>query len=267
MTDLLDHLDVADEILLTEVTDAIDEGRIHIAVQGIHSATNVDRLLYGECLARLIDRDGTVHSAGEFIPVLDIWSKTPILDRHMIKLVLDELEADPRAILGCNISTDSLTDAEWPPIYRQLADRSHLAHRLVLEITETRPLGDIASINKSLRAARKLGCLIAIDDFGSGHVSPWQLLRLEVDIVKIDAAFVREIKESHPRGNSLQFMIGLAKCAAQTVIVEGVETSTHLIDAVLAGATHTQGFHLSRPAFLHSIEPVFQAISEGKTCH
>lgn len=263
----MDHLDVADPALFSAITDAILENRIEIAVQGIHCVTNADRLLYGECLARLLNRDGTITSAGEFIPILDIWGKTPLLDQHMIKLVLDELDTDSRAVLGCNISTDSLTDAEWSLIYRQLVERAHLAHRLVLEITETRPLGDIVTANRSLAAARKLGCLIAVDDFGSGQVTPWQLLRLEVDIVKIDASFVRDIKESHPRGNSLQFMIGLAKCAAPTVIVEGVENNSHLIDAVLAGATHVQGFHLSRPAFLHSNEPVFRANSEGKTCH
>jgi EAL domain-containing protein (putative c-di-GMP-specific phosphodiesterase class I) len=261
----MDHLDITDPGWISEITDAILENRIQVAVQGIHCITNADRLLYGECLARLLNRDGT--SAGEFIPILDIWGKTPLLDQHMIKLVLNELDGDPRAVLGCNISTDSLTDAEWSLIYRQLVERAHLAHRLVLEITETRPLGDIVTANRSLAAARKLGCLIAVDDFGSGQVTPWQLLRLEVDIVKIDAAFVRDIKESHPRGNSLQFMIGLAKCAAPTVIVEGVETNTHLIDAVMAGATHAQGYHLSRPVFLHSNEPVFRANSEGKTCH
>ncbi|HBQ32847.1 EAL domain-containing protein [Brucella anthropi] len=263
----MDHLDVADPSLLSAITDAILENRIEIAVQGIHCVTNADRLLYGECLARLLNRDGTITSAGEFIPILDIWGKTPLLDQHMIKLVLDELDTDSRAVLGCNISTDSLTDAEWSLIYRQLVERAHLVHRLVLEITETRPLSDIMTANRCLAAARKLGCLIAVDDFGSGQVTPWQLLRLEVDIVKIDASFVRDIKESHPRGNSLQFMIGLAKCAAPTVIVEGVETNTHLIDAVMAGATHAQGYHLSRPVFLHSNEPVFRANSEGKTCH
>lgn len=263
----MDHLDVADPALISAITDAILENRIEIAVQGIHCVTNADRLLYGECLARLLNRDGTITSAGEFIPILDIWGKTPLLDRHMIKLVLDELDTDSRAVLGCNISTDSLTDAEWSLIYRQLVERAHLVHRLVLEITETRPLSDIMTANRCLAAARKLGCLIAVDDFGSGQVTPWQLLRLEVDIVKIDASFVREIKESHSRGNSLQFMIGLAKCAAPTVIVEGVENNSHLIDAVLAGATHVQGYHLSRPAFLHSNEPVFRANSEGKTCH
>jgi EAL domain-containing protein (putative c-di-GMP-specific phosphodiesterase class I) len=258
---LMDHLDITDPGWISEITDAILENRIQVAVQGIHCITNADRLLYGECLARLLNRDGTITSAGEFIPILDIWGKTPLLDQHMIKLVLNELDGDPRAVLGCNIST------EWSLIYRQLVERAHLAHRLVLEITETRPLGDIVTANRSLAAARKLGCLIAVDDFGSGQVTPWQLLRLEVDIVKIDAAFVRDIKESHPRGNSLQFMIGLAKCAAPTVIVEGVETNTHLIDAVMAGATHAQGYHLSRPVFLHSNEPVFRANSEGKTCH
>lgn len=240
-----------------EVTDAIGEGRIQMAVQGIHSAKNVDHLLYGECLARLVGRDRSVRSAGEFVPVLDAWGKTPLLDQHMIKLVLDELEADPRATLGCNVSTDSVTDAGWSRIYDQLAARAHLANRLILEVTETRPLGDIVTTNRCLAAARKLGCLIAVDDFGSGQLTPWQLLRLEVDIVKIDASFVRDIKEARPCGNSLQFMIGLAKCAAPIVIVEGVETNAHLIDAILAGATHAQGFHLSRPAFLHSNEPEF----------
>lgn len=263
----MDHLDVADPALVSAITDAILENRIEIAVQGIHCVTNVDRLLYGECLARLLNRDGTITSAGEFIPIRDIWGKTPLLDQHMVKLVLDELDTDSRAVLGCNISTDSLTDAEWSLIYRQLVERAHLAQRLVLEITETRPLGDIVAANRCLAAARKLGCLIAVDDFGSGHVTPWQLLRLEVDIVKIDAAFVREINESSVQGNSLQFMVSFAKCAASTVIIEGVETYTHLVEAVNAGATHVQGFHLSRPAFLHSNEPVFEANSEGKTCH
>lgn len=260
---MIDHLDVADSAWISEITDAILENRINVAVQGIHCVTNADRLLYGECLARLLSRNGVISNAGEFIPILDVWGKTPLLDQHMLKLVLDELDTDPRAVLGCNISTDSLADAEWSLIYRQLVERAHLAHRLVLEITETRPLGDIMNANRCLVAARKLGCLIAVDDFGSGQVTPWQLLRLEIDIVKIDAAFVRDIKESHPSGNSLHFMIGLAKCAAPTVIVEGVETQTHLIDAAKAGATHVQGRYLSRPAFLHSEEPVFR--TNGQT--
>ncbi len=264
---MLDYLDIADEVLLTEITEAIEDDRIQIAVQGIHSVTNADRLLYGECLARMIDRDGQVRSPGEFVPVLDMWGKTPILDQHMLKLVLDELDADPRAILGCNISTENLIDTNWSSIYSQIVARPHLASRLILEVTETHPIGNFVTTSKCLAQARKLGCRIAIDDFGVGQITPWMLLRLEVDIVKIDASFVREIKESKFGGNSLQFMIGLAKCATPTVIVEGVETNNHLIDAVMAGATHAQGFHLSRPAFMHSNEPVFRANSEGRICH
>jgi len=263
----MDYLDVTDEVWLREIIEAIEGGRIEVAVQGVHSVTNVDRLLYGECLARLIGRDGRVRGPGEFIPLLDMWGKTPILDRQMIKFVLDELDSDPRAVLGCNISTDSLTDEKWPSIYEQLTARAHLNNRLILEVVETRPLGNIVTTKRCLGEARKLGCRVAIDDFGGGHFTPCQLLRLEVDIVKIDASFVREIKESKFGGNSLQYMIGLAKCAAPVVVVEGVETNNQLIDVVMAGATHAQGFLLSRPAFLHSNESVFGANSEGKTCH
>ncbi|MCM0753247.1 hypothetical protein DEA98_25975 [Brucella pseudogrignonensis] len=67
----------------------------------------------------------------------------------MIKLILDELEADQRAVLGCNISTDSLRNkSSWNLIYNQLLARSHLADRLILEITETHAFGDVFTANE-----------------------------------------------------------------------------------------------------------------------
>ncbi len=60
MVHLLDHLDVADAAWISEVTEAISENRIQIMVQGVHSITDVDRTLYGECFARLIDPEGNI---------------------------------------------------------------------------------------------------------------------------------------------------------------------------------------------------------------
>jgi EAL domain-containing protein (putative c-di-GMP-specific phosphodiesterase class I) len=239
----------------SKVLNAIQEDRIHVAVQGIHLAADTDCILYGECLARLVTDKNDVVNAGEFIPSLELLRKTPVLDQHMIRLILDELEADQRAVLGCNISTDSLANkSSWNLIYNQLVARSHLAHRLILEIIETHAFGNVFTANEFLSSARQLGCLIAIDDFGRGQVTPWQLLKIKVDIIKIDGGFVREIKENISGGNSLHFLIGFAKCVAPTVVVEGVETRTHHIDAMMAGATHTQGYYLSRPTLLNPMK-------------
>ncbi|MFI3905382.1 EAL domain-containing protein [Ochrobactrum sp. S1502_03] len=258
------HQEMLRGCLESEVMDAICDNRIHVAFQGIHSVTNIDHMLYGECFARLITRSGCVHNAVDFIPVLDSRGKTPILDRHMVKLVLDELAADSRAVLGCNISADSVADeAAWLPVEVQLKNRSSLADRLILEVTETRPLRDVTNANKAFRQARQLGCRIAIDDFGRGHITPEQLLSLEVDIVKIDALFVQNIKESQEAGTSLHHMVGLAKCAAPIVVVEGVETSPQLVAAVMSRATHAQGFLLSQPVIMQSYVSAMRANSEG----
>ncbi|MBN9045243.1 MAG: EAL domain-containing protein [Rhizobiales bacterium] len=264
---MLDHLDVADAAWISEVTEAISENRIQIMVQGVHSITDVDRTLYGECFARLIDPEGNIHTAGEFVPILELWGKTPMLDRHVLGLVLDELSSDPHVVLGCNISSDSLADEQsWQPLKDQLENRRHLIDRLVLEITETRPLGNIINVRERISEARQFGCRVAVDDFGCGNIVPSQLLNLDIDIVKIDAVFVRNIKESGGGQNSLYHMIGLAKCSSPIVVVEGVETVRHLIDAMTAGSTHVQGYYLSKPEFLHSIEPVLRANTEGKSC-
>ncbi len=135
-----------------------------------------------------------------------------------------------------------------------------------MEITETHAFGDVFTANEFLSSARQLGCLVAIDDFGRGQVTPWQLLRMKVDIIKIDGGFVREIKENISGGNSLNFLIGFAKCVAPIVVVEGVETRTHLIDAMIAGATHTQGYYLSQPTLLNAMVSDFRASFDGTRC-
>ncbi|WP_158279472.1 EAL domain-containing protein [Falsochrobactrum shanghaiense] len=260
----MDRHEILCDYLESEVIDAICDNRIYVAIQGVHSVANIDHMLYGECFARLLARNGCVHNAGDFIPVLDSRGSTPILDRHMVKLVLDELAADSRAVLGCNISADSVADeAAWLPIKVQLENRSYLIDRLILEVTETRPLVNVTNANKAFHQARQLGCRIAIDDFGRGHITPEQLLSLEVDIVKIDALFVQNIKESKEAGTSLHHMVGLAKCAAPIVVVEGVETSPQLVAAAMAGATHAQGFFLSPPVIMQSCVSTMRTSSEG----
>ena len=260
-------LDITDENWLREIIEAINGERIHIAVQGIHSVAGKGQVLYGECLARLVERDGQVKGAEEFVPVLDIWGKMPLLDQYMLKHVLDQLEANPRVVLGCNISTDSFSRKHWDPIYRQLTARRHLASRLVLEITETRPLLEVQTTQDCIDAARRLGCLVAIDDFGSGLISIWQLLKLHVDIVKIDASCAHDIKHYKPDDKSLYRMVALARGVAQTIVVEYIENDVHLAEAVEAGATHVQGFYLSLPEILHYKKPVIRPYSEAATLH
>ena len=63
--------------------------------------------------------------------------------------------------------------------------------RLTIEITETAIIVDVASVNDTLRRIKRLGCRIALDDFGSGFTSFLHLKQLPIDDIKIDGSFVR----------------------------------------------------------------------------
>jgi EAL domain-containing protein (putative c-di-GMP-specific phosphodiesterase class I) len=247
---MFEGLDLLDEAPVSLIDSAIADNRITFAVHGIGSVSDPDEVLYGECLARLIEADGTVRVARDFVPYLEGLGATPSLDRHMLRLVLDELEADPRAVLGSNLSADNLASPEvWAGIYDQIAARPHLASRLILEVTETRPLASLALAGGLLSKARDLGCRIAVDDFGSGYATPSRLLALDADIVKIDVLFIQDLRSRHDGYDSLYHMVGLAACVAPVTVVEGVETAGQLQAAKAAGASHVQGFLLSQPVF------------------
>jgi EAL domain-containing protein (putative c-di-GMP-specific phosphodiesterase class I) len=247
---VLDHLDLLDERHVAVVEEAIAEGRIGFAIQGIHAINDPGQILYGECLARLTEQNGTEHPDSAFVPVLEALGEAPILDRHMLKLVLDELESDPLAVLGCNLSADNLSDpANWAHIRDQIAARSDLASRLILKVTATPPFADIALADDLLSEARDFGCRIAIDGYRCGYAIYLCLSGVKADIVKVDASFAPDPCCCHDDQGALSFLVGVAARAAPVVVVEDIETVEQLEAARLAGATHAQGYHLSTPVF------------------
>jgi len=221
--------------------------RIQLAVQDVRCARSPGETLYRECLATFMDRDGKMLSAGQFIPVFEQAGLLRFLDRHMLKLTLDALEADELLTLGCNLSAENFDDADsWHPVVTQISERRHLAHRLVLEVTESQEFSNLAFARAMLDQIKQMGCRVAIDDFGAGFATEDRLFSISADIVKLDASVVRGSAATAGAGK-LDRMVGVARRAAPLVVVEGVETSAELSTAEMAGATHVQGYFLGRP--------------------
>lgn len=226
--------------------EALAEGRLFLATQSVRAADAAGATLYDECLARLRDRDGTVWRADQFLPALKRSRSLPLLDRHALALVLDGLEADADAVLGCNLSAESFAEAAvWDGILKQLLDRTHLLPRLVVELTETQALDDPALARQRIAKIRHYGCRVAMDDFGVAFSSPRLVQLIDFDIIKIDKSFIRDVRPSACGQDSLRHMVGFAHSFAPTVIVEGVETAEQARCAGAAGATHLQGYHVA----------------------
>lgn len=208
-----------------------------------------DAILYKECLARLEGDGGRTWTAQQFISALEQAGAISLLDHRMLALVLERLASDPAAVLGCNLSADTLANpTTWNGILELIRARPDLASRLVLELTETRPLDDPERAAAMLAEARKLGCRVALDDFGIGFASPRLAQQIHADIIKIDKSFVVDIRPSPDGSDSLRHLVGFASACAPIIVVEGIETVEQAHTAHAAGATHLQGYFFCRPA-------------------
>jgi EAL domain-containing protein (putative c-di-GMP-specific phosphodiesterase class I) len=93
----------------------------------------------------------------------------------------------------------------------------------MLEITESVFINDADAAAATVRRLHELGVGVAIDDFGTGYASLASLRHLPVEEVKIDQAFVREMRVDTP-DRFIAAMIDLAHALQLYVVAEGVES-------------------------------------------
>ncbi|MBF0310850.1 MAG: EAL domain-containing protein, partial [Magnetococcales bacterium] len=121
--------------------------------------------------------------------------------------------------------------------------------RVVVEILE-HAIPEEGRLAETLDYYRKLGCLIALDDFGAGHSNFDRIWRLGVDIVKLDRSMVSNATR-HPKARRV--LPGLVELLHETnclVLMEGIETEEEALIALESDVDLVQGFHFARPSLL-----------------
>ena len=162
---------------------------------------------------------------------------------------MQDLAADPEVRLGLNISGMTACDRPWlRSLISLLRHRRDIARRLVVEITETAALGDIAQSVRFVDTLRSVGCRVALDDFGAGHTSLRHLQILPVDIVKIDGSLVRNLRSRSQSRIFLRHLLGLINGFGLTTVAEGVENAEDAALLRAEGIGYLQGYHFGRPA-------------------
>lgn len=230
-----------------QIKAALKDDRLMFAFQPIVGANGFATEFY-ECLLRMRSPAGDVVPAGVFIPVVEHLGLARVLDRRVLELAIEELESHPRVRLALNISAFTTSDHAW---LRRLAgligDRSDVASRLMIEITETAAIQDLAETARFVATVRELGCQVALDDFGAGFTSFRHLKALTVDVVKIDGSFISNIAANGENKLFVRTLIGLAKNFGLRTVAECVETEDDARALAAEGVDYLQGYHFARP--------------------
>jgi EAL domain-containing protein (putative c-di-GMP-specific phosphodiesterase class I) len=141
-----------------------------------------------------------------------------------------------------------------------LASSGLPASRLELEISEAVLLDTSDSHLAMLNQLRKLGIRISIDNFGAGAASIASLSSLNVDKIKIDQSFVRDLLDNEGSLAIVRTIIGLGEKFGMTVSAEGVETREQVERLRLEGCVEVQGYLYSRPVPADEIAAVLDSI-------
>jgi EAL domain-containing protein (putative c-di-GMP-specific phosphodiesterase class I) len=148
-----------------------------------------------------------------------------------------------------NVSVEELRSPEYPDSFRRVLEESWPSpEQLVVEVTEAVFDAGDDQVARSLMRIRELGVRIAIDDFGTGYSSMRWLDRFPLDILKIDASFVRSITHEDQHMPILEAMIAMGRALGLTVLAEGVETQSQAAVLRRLGCELAQGYLFGRPA-------------------
>ncbi|TNM59620.1 bifunctional diguanylate cyclase/phosphodiesterase [Streptomyces sp. NP160] len=150
--------------------------------------------------------------------------------------------------LSLNLPASALHDVDLPRrVGELLVAHGVPASSLVLEVTETVLLRDVARSGAVVRALRASGVRVSIDDFGTGHSSLARLQKLPVDELKLDGSFTRELLVDERARTIVAGTVALAHALGLSVVAEGVEDAETLRALQELGCDEAQGHLFSRP--------------------
>jgi len=241
-TERKQNVAIADDIIR-----ALNDRRMMIALQPIVTSQSHEPELY-ECLLRMRRMDGSVVSAGEFIPVAEQFGLAKLIDHRVLELAIELLRTMPKVKLALNVSAATTTNPEWISALESLTgkDRSIL-ERITIEITETTAISDVKAAIEFVSSLKTLGCRVALDDFGAGYTSFRSLRDLGVDMVKIDGSFIENLGTDAEDEMFVRTLIDLARSFGVVTVGEwvGDERTVQLLEK--AGVSYMQGYFFGAP--------------------
>ena len=149
---------------------------------------------------------------------------------------------------------DQVDFAAWP---NRLSALGLPGSAIAVEITEGLLLNASPGIAAQLQHYRAAGIEVSIDDFGTGYSSMAYLKKFDIDYLKIDRSFVKDM-ESNPRDRAItEAIIGMAHKLGLQVIAEGIETAGQKALLATAGCDYGQGYLFSKPLPADEFEAAF----------
>ncbi|MEZ5581724.1 MAG: EAL domain-containing protein [Candidatus Competibacteraceae bacterium] len=240
---------------VTRIQRALEENRYCLYAQRMCPLLNRSEQHY-ELLIRMIGTDGGHILPGAFLPAAERYNMMAELDKWVIDHTFNQLQTHREFqasidMLSINISGQSLTKETFLEFVRARLKKSGIdTRKICFEITETSAITNLNLANDFIAVLHDEGCRFALDDFGSGLSSFGYLKNLNVDFLKIDGMFVRDIATDPIDRTMVRSINEIGQALGIKTIAEFVENDEikNLLREI--GVDYAQGYGIHKPQLL-----------------
>jgi len=239
--------------LLHTLQQALSGHQFQLYYQQIQPLDLSSQELHYEILLRLQDQEGQWISPAVFIPMAERHGLMQQLDAYVFDQVMTELEQHPEHLqrldkCAINLSGLSLGDEQLlATISQRFAHSVVKPAQICFEITETAAVRNMASASRFINCLRQIGCRFSLDDFGVGMSSFSYLKHMNVDYVKIDGSFVRNMKLDSSDRAMVKAISDIARSLGKECIAEFVSDQESVQWLRQFGVRYGQGYSLHQP--------------------
>lgn len=240
--------------------EALDEDRLELFAQPVVRLKDLKPVSH-EVLARIRDEDGRHILPANFMELSESLGLIQEIDMRVVRKLLEFMQDNNlqgrKLRYFVNLSQNSISDGRWIKRFLEILKASEVdPGQLVFEITETAAMSEIDVTLTFIRKLKDMGCRFALDDFGAGFSSFYYLKRFEVDYLKIDGTFVRDLGQDEGSRIFVRALNDVAQEMRKQVIAEWVETPDALKMLLEMGTQFGQGFLFRRP------QPIVSTLSD-----
>ena len=240
--------------LRSALASAVEREELELAYQPIVNVESGETTGV-ETLLRWRTSEGEPVPPADFIPVAEASGLIVPLGAWVLERACADAVPLGDLTVAVNVSAVQLRTPDFVGTVAGALERSGLpAERLVVELTESALMDDVAGVRETFEALRALGVSIAIDDFGTGFSSLATLADLPVDVLKLDRSFINAMVDSPAHEALVGGVVSLAERMGLPVVAEGVETAEQFEALRTLGCRWAQGYHLGRPGPLAAVD-------------
>ncbi len=237
---------------LDRIHKALDEERLLLYCQPIVDLANNEVSQYELLLRLRMEEGATPLPPSDFLGIAERFGLIQSIDcwviRKAIALLAEQVQTDRPLILHVNVSAKSIGDARFAATTEAaIAEAAIDPAHLIFELTETAAITNLEDARSFTNRLRKAGCRFALDDFGAGFGSFYNLKYLPFDLLKIDGDFIRNFAAGPIDQLVVNAIVTIARGMGKKTVAEFVENAdvTRLLRD--SGVDYGQGYYLGRP--------------------